>query len=567
MFFFHRGKNAGADRKERSEKSEKTEVLQERKYEELTGNFGAAKQSDSRSEDISEDASEEKAAEEPEEAAAAENETAGSAAEVFEYFRQIAAIPHGSFNTRQLSDWLVNFARERGLQYQQDDANNVIITAPATEGYEELPPIALQGHIDMVCESDPDRQIDMSKEGVTVLEDGDWLKADGTTLGGDDGIAVAIMLAVLSDPTISHPLLECIFTSEEEVGLLGAGAIDLSGLRSRRMLNMDSEKEGVFTAGCAGGAEEVCALPLRRKEKEGTFLTVTVSGLRGGHSGDAIGLGRGNADILLARFLYSLYKKEKFSIATLRGGSRDNAIPRMASAQILVADRKSSGVKGSAEKAVSSVKTALEKRMEKIAEQITAEYALTDPDIRFTWEWKDDSEHKYVFGKKETLRLLQFVLALPNGVLEYTPGFDGLPQTSLNLGILKTTAEGVFATFLVRSSINSQKKMLMDKLMCVCEGFGGTVTTKSEYPAWEYRKDSPFRDEVCKIYEKVTGIKPEVAVIHGGLECGILASKLPGLDCVSCGPDMQGVHTYEEKLSIPSVIRTWNFVKALLAAN
>lgn len=508
---------------------------------------------------------------------AQETESVGSAAEVFRYFREIAAIPHGSFNTKALSDALVAFARDRDLICRQDDSNNVVITAPAAPGYEDAEPIALQGHIDMVCEADPGRKIDMAAEAITVIEDGDWLRADGTTLGGDDGIAVAMMLAILSDPAIPHPLLECIFTSEEEVGLLGASALDLTGLKSRRMLNLDSEEEGVFTAGCAGGAEEVCALALRRKEKEGTYLTVTVSGLRGGHSGDEINRGRGNADILLARFLYNLYKKEKFCVATLHGGGRDNAIPRTASAQILPVSGMTSGPgskgkknSGAGERAAGSSEkqwqTSLEKKMRKIAAQITAEYASTDPDIQFSWSWNGESEQKYVFGKKETLRLLQFVLALPNGVLEYTPGFGDLPQTSLNMGILKTTADGVFATFLVRSSINSQKKMLMDKLVCVTEGFGGTVTTKSEYPAWEFQEESPFREEVCRIYEETTGVKPSVAVIHGGLECGILASKVAGLDCVSCGPNMEGVHTSEERLSISSTERIWSFVKALLAA-
>ena len=479
-------------------------------------------------------------------------------ADVFHYFREIAAIPHGSFHTEKLSDYLEAFAKDRGLPCVRDEMGNLIITRPAPEGLEACAPIALQGHIDMVCEKEASNDIDMTTQAIELHVDGDWLLADRTTLGGDDGIAVAMMLALLDDQTLRCPPLECIFTVDEEVGLLGAEAIDLSSLQSRRMINLDSEEEGILTAGCAGGAEEICSLPGRRREKSGRVLEIAVSGLRGGHSGESIGRGRANADLLLARLLFVLSKDFKYNLVSFNGGSRDNAIPRDARAEILFTGK----VK---RKKVNAV-------IDGFKEDIRKEYSATDPDIRIrtVWPEKEDTvegeELRIAFTGKDTLRMIQFLMALPNGVIEYSPDYPGLPQTSLSLGIVKTLADGMRTHSLVRSNINSQKQYIMDRIECIAARFGASVETNGAYPGWEYLRQSAFRDLATDIYRQVTGREIAVSVTHGGLECGLLTAKVPGLDCISIGPDMREIHTPAERLCISSTARLYKYLRALLEA-
>ncbi|MBQ9033602.1 MAG: aminoacyl-histidine dipeptidase [Lachnospiraceae bacterium] len=470
---------------------------------------------------------------------------------VFHYFRQIAAIPHGSHHTKAISDYLAAFAQERGLSYVQDEANNVIIAKEASEGCESAQPIALQGHIDMVLASEPDKEIDLLQEPITIVEDGDWLRADGTTLGADNGIAVAIMLAILEDETAAHPYLECIFTSDEEVGLIGASAIDLSGLKSRRLLNLDSEDEGVFCAGCAGGAEVVCRMPLRWKTRRGKVLNVKVSGLRGGHSGSEIHIGSANANVLLARMLYGLFEEYPMRLIRIGGGDADNAIPTNAAASVLFPHA------ADAEK--------VETLFRGLAEEMEQEYKVTDPGMTWKAEWEEADGVKAA-SKKNTGNLLGYLMSVPNGVTHMSPVIRQMPQTSLNLGILRTDKEGVKLEFMVRSGVNSQASCLCDRLLCLTKGFGGEAAVRSSYPAWEYRQDSPFRDLCVSTYKELTGKDPGVEVIHAGLECGILAGKLEGLDCISAGPDLENVHTVKERMKISSVEKVWTFVRRLLEA-
>ena len=474
--------------------------------------------------------------------------------EVFRYFKIICDIPHGSFNTEGISNFLVKFAAGHNYKCVKDDRGNVIIFAPATPGCEEAPALILQGHMDMVCETAPGCDADMTRDPVRTLVEGDWLTADGTTLGGDDGIAVAMMLAVLDSSEIPHPALECIFTTDEEVGLQGAEALDASEITGRRMLNMDSESEGAFTVGCAGGADMILAVHGRRSEKSGRVLRIRVGGLLGGHSGEMIGAGRANADLLMARILYTLYRKTEFRLLSVQGGNKDNAIPREAEASLLfpaAVDRKK-----------------VKKQIKEIRKALKNEYAVCDPGLKVKADWikENVTELRPAFTKNDTRKFIRFLMTVPNGVIEYTPGLAGMPQTSLNLGILTTAADGISAEFLIRSSVNSQKQMMMDRLACIAAQFEGNVRIVGQYPAWEYRTESDFRDLLQGVYKDTYGKEAGICVTHGGLECGLLAAKMPGLDAVSIGPEMSGIHTPDEKLNIPSVQRTWQFLKAALKA-
>lgn len=483
------------------------------------------------------------------------NEVCGDAEPklVLHYFEEICKIPHGSFHTQQISDWLVKFAKERKLDVLQDEAGNVIIRKPASAGAASDEPVILQGHMDMVLEKIDSCPLDLTKQHINLKRDGDFLYAEGTTLGGDDGVAVAIMLALLDDDTLVHPPLECIFTVNEEVGMLGADVLDVSSLKGRRMINLDSEEEGILTVGCAGGAEEHAVFEVERKPRYGKELTLTIFGLKGGHSGACIGEGRANAVLLLGRALFRLYKKAPFRLVTIDGGTKDNAIPRKASAGIMF-DLDVDG-------------RLVENTVSHIMKQIQAEYELTDPGIRFSTDWTDASELAAdTMTKKDTKRILRLLMLTPNGLIETDGADHSMPQTSLNLGILTTEPEtgSVKAVWLIRSSINSQKKYIQQKVETLVSLLDGECETEGAYPAWERVNDSPFVRELSGIYEKVYGKKPAVSVTHGGLECGLIAARLKGLDCVSIGPDMEGIHTPDEKLSISSTKRIWDFLIAAL---
>ena len=436
---------------------------------------------------------------------------------VFHYFREISAIPHGSHHTKEISDYIAAFAQEKGLEYTQDDANNVIISKKASEGFEDAEPIALQGHIDMVLASEPEKEIDLLTEPVSIVADGDWMSADGTTLGADNGM----------------------------------NAIDISGLRSRRLLNLDSEDEGVFTAGCAGGADVVCRMPLKMKNRQGKVLGITVSGLRGGHSGAEIHIGSANGNVLMARMLRALYKAFPFNLIRIDGGDANNAVPTGSKAKALFSKKISS-------EEIEAVASAA-------AEAMKQEYSATDPGMKWDFEWTDEETVKAASAsKKNTDNLLMYLTALPNGITHMSHVIAGMPQTSLNLGVIRTEGDAVRIELMVRSGVNSQADYLSDRLVCITKGFGGKPEVRSSYPAWEYRDDSPLRDLSVSTYRKLYGKEPKVEVIHAGLECGILAGKLEGLDCLSAGPDLENVHTVRERMKISSVENVWTFVLALL---
>ena len=459
---------------------------------------------------------------------------------VFRFFEELCAIPHGSSNTKAVSDWLMDFARERGLEAYQDGLNNVIIIKEATSGYESVEPVILQGHMDMVCEKAPGCAKDMEKEGLDLAVDGDAVYAEGTTLGGDDGIAVAMALAILDADDIPHPRLEAVFTVDEEIGMLGATALDVSMLRGRRMLNLDSEEEGVFTVGCAGGNLTQCTLPLTRAPYAGKALTVTVGGLRGGHSGAEIDKGLGNANMLMGRLLYAASRKAELRLVEVNGGLKDNAIPRETVATLVTTDPE----------AVLAVCRELDA-------QLKNEYRTTDPDVFVT---AAESTASLPMDDDTTRRVLCFLTCAPNGIQAMSADMPGLVQTSLNLGILKTEKDAVIASFCVRSSIDGQKQMLVERLTCMTEALGDTVEVFGDYSGWEYRPDSPLRELLVEVFTQQYGHAPRIEAIHAGVECGIFSGKLPGLDCVSMGPDLTEIHTCREKLYISSVQRLWTMV-------
>ncbi|MCR5477830.1 MAG: aminoacyl-histidine dipeptidase [Lachnospiraceae bacterium] len=470
---------------------------------------------------------------------------------VFFYFEEITKIPHGSGNVDAISDYLKAFAAERGLFVLQDEMKNIIIKKPASAGYEGQAPMILQGHMDMVAVQEAGRNIDMKTQPLEVFAEGDLIGARGTSLGGDDGIAVAYALALLESDTIPHPPLEVIITTEEEVGMDGARAIDLSCLEGHRLLNLDSEDEGIFLAGCAGGARVACLVPLGEVPAKGTLVTFRIGGLLGGHSGSEIDKGRANANILAGRLLYETSKAAPdLGLVSIAGGMADNAIPQQTCLSVSVPREQQAACLEAAKR---------------FAEQVAAEYRTPDPGFVLETECGEgatDAEGP-AYRASDAAR---FLLALPNGIQAMSADVPGLVETSLNLGILKLLEGGTLhAEFSVRSSVESARDALIAKLQAVTELAGGRNEITGVYPGWKYRTDSPLREKMIRVFERLYGKTPKVEAIHAGLECGLLAGKIPDLDCVSIGPDMKDIHTAKERLSISSVRRVWEFVLALLA--
>jgi len=466
--------------------------------------------------------------------------------EVFGYFEQICAIPHGSGNIDAISDYLVDFAKTHNLRYIQDESKNVIIFGDATPGYKDHAPVILQGHMDMVCEKDADCPIDMEKEGLDVTSDGEYVFAKGTTLGGDNGIAVAFMLALLADETIAHPPLETIFTVDEEIGLLGATSIDISMLGGRMLINLDSEEEGVFTVSCAGGARFCLNMPLERRVVYGPCIRLTVEGLRGGHSGVDIDKNRANANKVMAELLSRVRQAMPICLSRLQGGAKDNAITHRCQATLVTL-----GVKP--------------EQINDIASTLQAEIRekYDEPNALIYGDNVDDVFGANALTSEQTDKVIALLQALPDGIQSWSPDIAGLVQTSLNLGVAELD-ETFKASFSVRSSVESELEQLLDTLGTLAQQYGAQHFYDGKYPAWEYRKESQLRDKMVAIYEKLFDKKPCVVAIHAGLECGVLSQKLPGLDCVSIGPDMQGIHTSRERLSIASTQRTWRFLQEIL---
>ena len=469
-------------------------------------------------------------------------------ASVFGYFEKLCSMPHGSGNTKIISDYLVSFAREQGIRYIQDELNNVILFADGTAGYENHEPVIIQGHMDMVCEKDADCPINFETDGLDITHDGSYVFAKGTTLGGDDGIAVAYALALIADKSIPHPPLEVVITVDEETGMYGAAGIDLSMLRGRKLLNIDSEEEGVFTVSCAGGARANITLGADRHAVYGPCIKLVVDGLAGGHSGVEIDKGRANANKVMGEFLSEIKKLMPLCLTGLEGGSKDNAIPRSCTATAVAMGMELERINGVAEA---------------LQAKVRAEY--NEPEA-LIYADNVDALGGNALSTQTTDKIIGLLCGAPNGIQAMCADMPGLVQTSLNMGVAKLGKEQFAMTFSVRSSVNGEKTELLERLEKLAGMYDAQYESKGHYPAWEYKADSELRDVMVSEYTKLFGTEPQVVSIHAGLECGLLGEKLDGLDAVSIGPEMHDIHTSRERLGIASTARMWEFIQAVLKA-
>ena len=467
--------------------------------------------------------------------------------EVFKWFYEISQVPRGSGNERAISDFLVKFAKDRNLEVHQDKAMNVIIKKPGTAGYEKSPTVIIQGHMDMVCEKDASSNHDFLKDPIKFVVKGEMLYADKTTLGGDDGIAVAYALTVLDSKDIPHPPLEVLITTEEETGMGGAMALTDEHLQGTRLLNIDSEEEGVFLVSCAGGANIHVFFDIKKEAAKGKFLKITVGGLLGGHSGIEINKQRANSIKLLGRILYNIKQNEKINIVEISGGSKHNAIAKDAHAVIAAENTE-----------------AVLKIVEKMTADFKNEYRAVDKLLTVTAN-ETQNPSGQMFTKELTLNLIDFMASIPNGVQYMSMEIHGLVQTSLNNGVLEEIDGRIKFTTSVRSSVKSALDEIVDILRIQAERCGAEFKKASEYPAWEYSPDSPVRDAAVNVYKKLNNKEPLITAIHAGLECGLLKKTLPKVDAISFGPNLYDVHTPNEHMEIASVERVWKFLLAYLA--
>lgn len=475
--------------------------------------------------------------------------------DIFKYFSEISNIPRGSGNEKAISDYLVSFAKANQIECIQDEANNIIMIKQATSGYENEPAVILQGHMDMVCEKKKEYSHDFLKDPIKLVVDGDFLHAQDTTLGADNGIAVAYIMALFTDENLKHPRIEAIITSDEEVGMNGAKALELSHLQGKYLINLDSEEEGYLLCSCAGGLTGTSTLPIKRVSGYGKKVKICIGGLKGGHSGMDIDKNRSNATKLLGRLLFDLREQLPFGLISMQGGFKDNVIPREANAELLITSEGSENLM--------QLYETLNKNITEIGTRYQQELSTSEPNLEITLE--DLGEDTYeVLHPVSFEKMLFLLIQLPNGVQVMSSDIEGLVETSLNMGIFKTLEDSVEFYTSVRSSKTSSKNFISSKLDYMTGFLGGDYVVRAQYPSWEFQKNSPLRDHCQKIYRELYGKDMIVQAIHAGLECGLIHEKLPGLDIVSIGPDITSVHTIEEKISISSTIRVYQFLEKVI---
>ncbi len=471
-------------------------------------------------------------------------------ASLFGFFQEISEIPRGSKNEAQISAHLQAFGKALGYETVADAVGNVLIKKPAYPGYENRKTIILQGHMDMVCDKRPDVEHDFTKDPIRTYVDGEWLKAQGTTLGADNGIGVAAAMAVLADKSLKHGPLNCLFTIDEETGLTGAEALSPELLQGDILVNLDSEDEGEMFIGCAGGVCNYAEFKHMWTMVSGDmfYMKVDINGLTGGHSGDDINKGRANANKLLCRFLNRIREKYEFYLCDISGGSLHNAIPRDASAVFAVQ---------------SADKESVRVDFNLFAAEVQDEYSATEPSMRFTLQSTDPV--KRVIDPAVTKNLLRGICAVFNGVFAMSQDVPGLVETSSNLASIKRTSDSVITvTTSQRSSIESARDFVSDSVRAAFELAGANVTTKGQYPGWKPNMKSQILQVACATYKQLFGEDAKIKAIHAGLECGLFLEKAPHLDMISFGPTMRGVHSPDERLHIASTERWWRHLLLLL---
>ena len=465
----------------------------------------------------------------------------------WKYFEEIAAIPHGSGNTKKISNYLVDFAKENGLKYVQEKCGNVIIYLPASEGREKEETLILQGHMDMVAVKEKGTEKDLELDGLDLFMEKGYVGARGTSLGGDDGIALAYALSIMADNKLSHPAIEAVFTVNEEVGMDGAHALDAGRLSGKTMINLDNETEGELIVGCAGGAGIECVIPVEWKSRTANAYEITVSGLKGGHSGTEINDGRVSAVTIIARFFAQL-KLVRTRIIDIQTGEKDNAIAKSGTIKFICSAPKSDVIE----------------TVNFYADVLKEELASREPGLKFDFKVLGEGIEVTALHKADSERIMDVLLALPQGVREMSADIPGLVETSDNIGIVSLKEDGLHISALVRSSYESAKQALCDKIIAVASLGGGSSTQGREYPGWQFSKESPLLSHVVKNYREFYGSEPVVKTIHAGLECGIFADKIKKLDCISMGPEVKDIHTVNERLSVASAEKTYDFLLKLL---
>ena len=465
---------------------------------------------------------------------------------VFKYFEEISQIPRGSGNEKEISNYLKKFGEDLGLETIQDEYLNIIIRKPATKGYENAPCVMIQGHMDMVCEKNKDTDHDFTKDPLKLRVEDGMIYATGTTLGADNGIAVAMGMAILSDNSIEHPEIEFLVTVDEEAGMSGAMNLDGSQLKAKYILNLDSEEEGYILVSCAGGATAKSTLPIEYTNISGdkVGLTIDIKGLLGGHSGMDIIKQRGNSNKLLGRLLNLL--SADYELAKVRGGSKNNAIPRESECIIAVNKNSVDEVK----KQISDIEKIFKNELKTSDPGLVIEVSDTDVEKVFTPEFKD--------------KVIKMYNLMPNGVQTMSMDIEGLVESSTNLGVVVNSDNDILFESAVRSSVSTLKDDILNRMDLLTQSLKGSFKVESSYPAWEYAKGSKLEEICIEAYEKLTGKKPTIMALHAGLECGLLLSKMSGAEAISFGPDMFDVHTPNEHLDVKSTENTWDYLLTIL---
>ncbi|MEF9997897.1 MAG: aminoacyl-histidine dipeptidase [Lachnospiraceae bacterium] len=469
---------------------------------------------------------------------------------VFEYFEAMNQVPRGTFDTKRISDWLVAFAKEHSIECVQDASGNIVMKKAGSAGYENSEPVILQGHMDMVCEKTEDSTHDFSKDPIEMYVEDGFVKAKSTTLGADDGVAVAFALAVLTDKSIAHPPIEVIITVDEETGMGGANSIDMSGIKGKKLINIDSDVEGTIICGCAGGVRGKGKIPFSKETIKGELLEIQVKGLVGGHSGLDIQEQRGNANRLMGRLLTAMGKEVTYSLVDVNGGTLDNVICYASTANIVVDSAEINAVKAFIQKTQTTWEVEFDNQEPNLTILLTEKGTASIDSM--TQESRDN--------------VLFFLTCIPYGVQNFSRQLPDLVETSNNLGMVKTTETYVETWGQARSSIESKKAEVIAQVTSCAKAVGGTCETENDYPGWMFKSDSLLRPIVVESYKKCYGEEPIISTVHAGLECGILFSKKPDLDCISFGPNMHDCHSVRERLDIASAQRVWNLLLEVLKA-